>query len=98
MDYAFGLLFILIIGVIEKVILGEAHLGVLGIFIGFPTLTFLYIFVYIKWRKSLVDPYEIFKSKHLLKQGEIHHKMYYVAQYILLVVLLFLYQFFKKFF
>ena len=96
--YLFGLLFILAIGLIEKIILGEAYFGVFGIFIGFPILTIFYIFIYIKWRKALIDPYEVFRSKYLLKQGEIHHQMYYIAQYILLVVLLFLYQIFKKFF
>ncbi|GLI56029.1 hypothetical protein PM10SUCC1_15430 [Propionigenium maris DSM 9537] len=81
--YLTFLLFILIIGFIEKLIWHFSIIGVFGIFIGFPITTLLYIFVYLKWRRTLIDNFEIFRAKHLLKSGEIHHKMYYVAQIII---------------
>ncbi len=81
--YLTFLLFILIIGFIEKLIWHFSILGVFGIFIGFPVTTLLYIVGYLKWKRSLSDNFEIFRAKHLLKTGEIHHKMYYVAQIII---------------
>lgn len=50
--YKFILLIILGIGVLEKILFGEAKLGVIGIFIEFPISTVIYIYFYVKWRKK----------------------------------------------
>lgn len=42
--------------------------------------------------KKIKDTYEIFRSKHLLKTGEIHHKMYYIGQLIVGSIIYFLYK------